>query len=96
MSKLDKISEEAVRWYQLAAEQGNAFAQTSLGLMYRHGLGVVQDYVEANRWFRLAAEQRYAPAQHSLGLMYANGEGVAQDDAEADRWFRLADEDEED
>ena len=31
---------EAVRWYRLAAEQGNAFAQSNLGVMYANGEGV--------------------------------------------------------
>jgi TPR repeat protein len=47
--------EEAVRWYRLTAEQGEARAQSNLGLMYGTGEGVLQDDVEAVRWFRLAA-----------------------------------------
>lgn len=35
--------EEAVKWYRLAAEQGNADAQLSLGFMYDEGLGVPWD-----------------------------------------------------
>ena len=73
---------EAVRWYRLAAEQGDATAQFNLGVMYANG--------EAVRWYRLAAEQGYAAAQFNLGVMYANGEGVPEDDAEAVRWYRLA------
>lgn len=76
-------------WRPLA-EQGNAFAQYSLGVMYDTGRGVPQDYTEAARWFRLAAEQGHASAQFNFGLMYRNGDGVPQDDAEAVRWYRLA------
>ena len=39
------------------AEQGDAFAQFSLGIMYDNGEGVPQDYAEAVKWYRLAAEQ---------------------------------------
>jgi TPR repeat protein len=39
------------------AEQGNALAQNSLGVMYVEGKGVSQDYDEAIRWFRKAADQ---------------------------------------
>ncbi len=70
--------------------QGDAEAQSTLGVMYRNGEGVPQDYAEAVRWYRLAADQGYADAQHNAGLMYANGQGVRQDDAEAVRWYRLA------
>ena len=69
-----------------AAEQGYAYAQNNLGVMYANGRGVPKDDAEAVRWFRLAAEQGDAAAQYNLGLMYANGEGVPKDDAEAVRW----------
>ena len=71
---------EAVRWYRLAAEQGEAIAQNNLGLMYSNGWGVPQDYAEAIRWYRLLAEQGKAGAQNNLGVMYdSNGRGVPQD-----------------
>jgi TPR repeat protein len=41
----------------MAAEQGNAKAQTNLGVMYANGQGVPQDYVLAHMWFNLAAAQ---------------------------------------
>ena len=68
-----------IRWFRLAAEQGEAIAQHSLGLMYSIGLGVPQDAAEAVRWYRLAAEQGEAIAQLNLGLMYSNGWGVPRD-----------------
>ncbi len=37
------------------AEQGQANAQFSIGLMYAIGKGVLQDFVEAHKWFNLAA-----------------------------------------
>jgi clan AA aspartic protease (TIGR02281 family) len=45
----------AVKWYRLAADQGNASAQTNLGFMYEIGKGVPQDLVQAHLWFNLAA-----------------------------------------
>ena len=81
---------EALRWYRLAAEQGYADAQASLGLMYYDGKGVPQDYAEALRWFRLAAEQGNADAQFNLGVMYYDGEGVPQDYLRAHMWVNLA------
>ena len=81
---------EAVRWFRLAADQGDAEAQYCLGIMYRNGDGVPQDYAEAVRWLRLAADQGVALAQAILGIMYRKGEGVPQDYAEAARWSRLA------
>ena len=73
-----------------AAEQGDADAQFSRGLMYEYGLGVPQDDAEAVRWFRLAAEQGNASAQYNLGLRYAAGLGVPQDYVSAHMWLNLA------
>jgi hypothetical protein len=44
-----------VKWYRLAAVQGNEFAQVNLGAMYTKGRGVRQDFVRAYMWFNLAA-----------------------------------------
>ena len=42
-----------MKWYRLAAEQGNADAQTALGLMYDNGTGVIQDNAYAHMWFNI-------------------------------------------
>jgi len=76
-------------WLPLA-EQGDAFTQYSLGVMYDLGKGVPQDDEEAVKWYRLAAEQGYAAAQNNIGFMYDEGEGVPMDDTEAVMWYRLA------
>jgi TPR repeat protein len=81
---------EAVRWYRLAAEQGYAPAQSSLGYMYTNGNGVPEDDAEAVCWFRLAAEQGDMYGQIYLGSMYAEGEGVPEDDVLAYMWYNLA------
>ena len=73
-----------------SAEQGNAKAQTTLGLLYDKGQGVPKDYMEAMKWFRLAAAQDDAAAENNLGLLYENGQGLPQDYKEAAKWFRLA------
>ena len=46
---------EAVRWYQLAAAQGDAPAQFNLGVMYDNGESVPQDNVSAHMWLNLGA-----------------------------------------
>jgi hypothetical protein len=46
---------QAVKWFRLAADQGDARAQLNLGIMYDNGQGVPKDYVEAHKWFNLAA-----------------------------------------
>jgi len=81
---------EAMKWYRLAADQGDAWAQSNLGWMYRKGQGVPQDYAEAVEWYRLAADEWDTSAQFNLGSMYEKGKGVPQDYAEAAKWYRLA------
>jgi TPR repeat protein len=48
---------EAVKWFRLAAEQGEANAQLGLGVMYGLGKGVPQDYTEGVKWLNLAASR---------------------------------------
>ena len=81
---------EAVRWYRVVADHGDAYAQYNLGVMYAAGRGVPRDDAVAVQWYRLAADQGDADAQYNLGLMYTDGRGVPQDESEAVGWYRLA------
>jgi TPR repeat protein len=80
----------ALREWRPLAQQGNVGAQFNLGMMYRNGSGVPQDYTLAVKWYRKAAEQGDAQAQFNLGVMYENGYGVPQDYAQAVEWYRKA------
>lgn len=81
---------EAIKWYRIAAEQGDAEGQNNLGVMYENGNGVAKDYTEAAKWYRKAAEQGDYIGQYNLGVLYENGYGVTQDYAEAVKWYRKA------
>ncbi len=70
-----------------AAEQGDAEAQFYLGVCYRDGEGVQQDYRQAFQWFKKSAEQGDAAAQYCLGSCYSFGNGVQQDYKKAFEWF---------
>ena len=72
------------------ADQGDADAQTTLGIMYQAGHGVPKDDAQAVKWHRLSADQGYARAQYHLGGMYENGLGVPKDAVEAHKWFNLS------
>jgi TPR repeat protein len=54
---------EAIRWYRMAAEQGNASALSNLGFMFDHGQGVEQDDARALMYYNKAAKR---------GDVYAN------------------------
>ncbi|WP_449370697.1 tetratricopeptide repeat protein [Thiomonas sp.] len=80
----------ALHELQPLAEQGDAQAQYTLGLIYVIGRGVPQDYAMAAYWYRKAAEQGHAGAQFNLGLLYDDGRGVPQNYAKAIQWYRKA------
>ena len=81
---------EAARWYETLARQGDARAQTSLGLMYARGHGVEKNLQTARKWWLHAAAQNDPGAQYNLGVIYTRGEGVAQDYTQAARWLAQA------
>ena len=80
----------ALRLYRSLADQGDARAQSNLGIMYKLGQGVPKDDAQAVKWYRLAADQGDAKAQSNLGAMYALGQGVPKDYVLAYMWRNLA------
>ena len=57
----------ALREIKPLAEQGNADAQSLLGIMYEFGQGVPENIKTALKWYRLAADQGVARAQKRYG-----------------------------
>lgn len=54
---------------RLLSEQGDAEAQVNLGLMYKKGQGIPQDYKEAYVWFNLGAAQGQEEAKKDRDIM---------------------------
>jgi uncharacterized protein len=44
-----------MRWFRLAADQGNAQAQSNIGALYANGWGVERDPAQARTWMEKAA-----------------------------------------
>lgn len=57
---------EAVKWYRMAADLGNAIAQYSLGVCFEDGQGVSMNHDEAAKWYHMAAEKGHAGARAAL------------------------------
>ena len=57
---------EAVEWWQKAAEQGLAEAQFNLGNCYYWGEGVAKDNEKALKWYQKAAAQGNEDAKKAL------------------------------
>lgn len=81
---------EALKWFQKAAELGDAEGVYMIGSAYRYGHGVKEDYSKAVVYFRQAAALGNPFAMWQLGLHHAKGEGVPKDEAEALKWWREA------
>jgi uncharacterized protein len=78
---------EAMKWFQRAAQQGDAGAMYRVGYMYFSGQGVSLNLNESVRWFKQSAQEGFAVAQFTLGTMYREGQGVPQNYSESLRWF---------
>ena len=77
-------------WYRKAADQGSAFGQLYLGLMYGEGKGIEIDHTEALTWYRKAAAQELPSAQTALGYTYQYRLGVKKDLDKSLEWYRKA------
>ena len=72
------------------AADGEAWAQSLIGLSYSTGEGVPKNDAEAVKWYRLAAAQGDSEAQSQLAFHYSLGRGVPRDDGRAHMWANLA------
>jgi len=87
---VDQNFGEAAIWYEKLAKQGDARAQTSLGLLYARGYGVAKNMDTARKWWSFAAAQNDPGAQYNLGVIYSKGEDVPQDYPQAVQWLNRA------
>lgn len=76
-----------MKWFLIAASQGNANAQNHIGCLYYSGGGVPQDYSKTYEWYLKATEQNSRHAQDNLGGLYRHGKGVVQDFSKAMEWY---------
>src|SRR5262249_26048253 len=75
----------------IKAQLGDAAAQYSLGLEYKHGsLVFPKDLTRAFDWFAKSANKGYPGACFELAQMYLKGNGVAKNEALGAEWLRKA------
>ena len=65
-SGVDQDYEEAVRWFKLAAENGEPDSMVHLGFCYQEGIGVEKDIDTAWDYIYKAAELGWQPAIYIL------------------------------
>ncbi|TGC19080.1 tetratricopeptide repeat protein [Escherichia sp. E4385] len=71
--------QEAIKWFELAAKQGDREAPLAQGDIYYEGEQVRVDYAKAYVLFNQAAQHGINLAWSRLGMMYANGQYVEVD-----------------
>lgn len=80
------------KWYQRAADGGNAKAQYKVAVGYAFGLaGLPQSDEDAAKWLQQSAANGYKRAQKTLGRAYAEGRyGLPRDATQAEYWSKQA------
>ncbi len=73
---------EAIKWYELAAESGNAWAHLKLAFVYWDGKLGERDERKAFEWFE-KGEDKHALNSANAGICYLNGIGTEIDEVKA-------------
>ena len=82
---------EAMRYWELAANEGSAVSMFYIGRTYLRGTDDVPiDYAKAYGWFLKGAEQSEVGSIYNLGYMHSNGLGVEENQYEAFKWYLKA------
>ncbi|NCB75025.1 MAG: sel1 repeat family protein [Clostridia bacterium] len=81
---------DAVAGMKKLAEDGDSYAQHLLGKLYRDGIAVISDWVEAQYWFAKAANQNVAVSQYALGKLCLTNDVEVRDTEQGLRWLKAA------
>jgi len=92
IKKLIKLKQYAEAKMQLTpiAKNGNAEAQYTLGILYRNGYMINENYKLAYYWFVAAAKNQHAQSIYALAMMHLKGQNVAADKEQARKLFLLS------
>lgn len=82
--------DEALHYYEMAADLGNPTAYVGISEFYRQGIGVTPDHMRAFTAARTGALLGSPGAQLMTGIFFREGWGVEQSYPEAMRWMALA------
>ncbi len=83
--------EEAIRWYQMAADNGSSGAMRNIGMFYYYGQGRPVDYHAAYDWFMSAIHcAANTHAMFLVGEMFEKGLYVDKNIQTAISWYQKA------
>lgn len=80
---------EAIKYYRMAANQGDIDAIYNLAQMYQHGEGVEKDCKEAMYYYKFAADQGDIDAKYNLEDIYQDRDGQGKHHR-ATRYYKVA------
>jgi TPR repeat protein len=81
---------QAFKWFNVAAQAGDASANYFMGLIYKNGAGVPVNLAASVKYFKKGAEQNHPASLFMLANAYRSGEGVVRNDRRAKRLYRRA------
>ncbi|MEM8937716.1 MAG: T9SS type A sorting domain-containing protein [Bacteroidota bacterium] len=88
----NKESRALFKEIKLNAQEGDAEAMCMLGILYKDGVGVRQNYDKAKSAFKKAYDLGSSSAAYCLGYMFLKGLGtIPQDYKKAAKWFKKSD-----
>lgn len=78
----------ALKEWLISADQGDAFAQINLGVMYANGKGVPENDIAGYMWFNLAASQGHAKGPQNKKILKGimTPEQIAEANALTQKW----------
>ena len=81
---------EGLKWFEKAADKGDADAQNIVGNIYSNiELGII-DLDKAFKYYQLAASQGHVYGMFNLGLCFADGDGCISNMPDALNWIEKA------
>ncbi len=87
---VDDDYQQALRGYQLAADQHDPVGQFNLGLIYEKGKGHPVDFAKAKDLYQQAADLGHSQAMVQLAGIYFNGLVGSRDEQQALYWYKKA------
>lgn len=82
---------EAIRWLDIAANNGHTAAQRELGKSYMSASrSIPRDIDVALKWLKVAARKGDAEAEFSIGIIFLGSKNRQPDQASALHWFKKA------
>ncbi len=81
----DKVDES-----KRSCDSGNGVSCSALGVIYKYGIGVKQDYFKAAKYYQKACGLNNDRGCVNLGVMYEYGTGVKQSNTKALEYYSKA------